>query len=84
MLPAGGVGAGAAAGVSFAAAGAVSCGAMISSFSAGAAGGVDVAIDEHNQKLVTPDMRKAVEEARAAILSGKIKVIDYMANNACR
>lgn len=49
-----------------------------------AEGGVDVAIDEHNQKLVTSDMRKAVEEARAAILSGKVKVIDYMANNACR
>lgn len=47
-------------------------------------GGVDVAIDEHNAKLVTPAMKAAVEAARADIISGKIKVIDYMAANACK
>jgi len=47
-------------------------------------GGVDYALDEHNAKLVTPDMKKAVEEAKAAILSGKVKVADYMADNACK
>jgi basic membrane protein A len=47
-------------------------------------GGVDIAIDEHNAKLVTPDMKKRVDAARADIISGKIKVIDYMANNACK
>jgi len=47
-------------------------------------GGVDYAMDEHNARLVTPDMKKAVEEAKAAILSGKVKVADYMADNACR
>jgi len=47
-------------------------------------GGVDVAIDEHNAKLVTADMKKRVDTARADIISGKIKVIDFMANNACK
>jgi basic membrane protein A len=47
-------------------------------------GGVDVAIDENNAKLVTPDMKKRVDAARADIISGKIKVIDYMANSACK
>ena len=47
-------------------------------------GGVDVAIDEHNAKLVTADMKKRVDAARADIISGKIKVIDFMVNGACR
>jgi basic membrane protein A len=47
-------------------------------------GGVDYALDEHNAKLVTPDMKKAVEDAKAAILAGKVKVADYMADNACK
>ena len=49
-----------------------------------AEGGVDYAMDEHNARLVTPEMRKAVEDAKADILSGKIRVVDFMANNACR
>ncbi len=47
-------------------------------------GGVDYALDEHNAKLVTADMKKKVEQAKADIIAGKIKVIDYMANNACK
>ena len=47
-------------------------------------GGVDYALDEHNAKLVTADMKKRVDQAKADIISGKIKVIDYMANNACK
>jgi basic membrane protein A len=47
-------------------------------------GGVDVAIDANNAKLVTPEMKKAVDAARADIVSGKIKVIDYMASNSCK
>jgi len=47
-------------------------------------GGVDVAIDQHNAKLVTPEMKAKVDAARADIISGKIKVVDYMANNACK
>jgi basic membrane protein A len=47
-------------------------------------GGVDYAMDEHNAKLVTADMKKKVEAAKADIISGKIKVADYMADNACK
>ena len=47
-------------------------------------GGVDVALDEHNTKLVSAEMKKKVDAARADIISGKIKVIDYMAANACK
>jgi len=47
-------------------------------------GGVDYAMDQHNAKLVTPDMKKKVEAAKADIISGKIKVADYMADNACK
>jgi basic membrane protein A len=47
-------------------------------------GGVDVALDEHNASLVTPQMRQRVDAARADIIAGKINVIDFMVNNACR
>jgi len=47
-------------------------------------GGVDYAMDEHNAKLVTADMKKKVEAAKADIISGKIKVTDYMASNECK
>ena len=49
-----------------------------------AEGGVDYAMDEHNAPLVNDDMKAAVEAAKADILAGKIQVIDYMANNACK
>ena len=47
-------------------------------------GGVDYAMDENNAKLVTADMKKKVEAAKADIISGKIKVADFMADNACK
>jgi basic membrane protein A len=47
-------------------------------------GGVDYAMDANNAKLVTADMKKKVEAAKADIISGKIKVADYMADNACK
>jgi basic membrane protein A len=47
-------------------------------------GGVDVALDEHNAKLVTAEMKKRVDAARADIIAGKIQVIDYMVNNICK
>ena len=47
-------------------------------------GGVDYAVDEFNSKLITPDMKKRVDAARADIVSGKVKVADYMADNACK
>ncbi|MDO5529947.1 MAG: BMP family ABC transporter substrate-binding protein, partial [Paracoccus sp. (in: a-proteobacteria)] len=45
--------------------------------------GVSVAMDEHNEALVTPEMEAAVEEARAAIASGELSVHDYMTDNTC-
>ncbi|MBP6898628.1 MAG: BMP family ABC transporter substrate-binding protein [Burkholderiaceae bacterium] len=47
-------------------------------------GGVDYALDQHNAKLVTADMKKKVDAAKADIIAGKIKVADYMADNACK
>ena len=47
-------------------------------------GGVDYALDEHNARLVTADMKKKVDQAKADIIAGKIKVIDYMAANGCK
>lgn len=47
------------------------------------AGGVDYAMDDNNAKLITDDMKKAVEDAKAKIISGEIKVHDYMSDNTC-
>ncbi len=47
-------------------------------------GGVDYAMDQHNAKLVTPEMKAKVDAAKAGIIAGKIKVADYMADNACK
>ena len=47
-------------------------------------GGVDYAMDANNAKLVSADMQKMVDAAKADIISGKIKVADYMADNACK
>jgi basic membrane protein A and related proteins len=47
-------------------------------------GGVDWALDQYNEKLVTPEMKAKVEAAKADIISGKIVVHDYMSNNACK
>ena len=47
-------------------------------------GGVDYAMDDNNAKLVSAEMKAKVEAAKADIISGKIKVADYMADNACK
>ena len=47
-------------------------------------GGVDYALDEHNAKLVGADMKKKVDAAKADIISGKIKVIDFMVASSCK
>jgi basic membrane protein A len=47
-------------------------------------GGVDYALDQHNAKLVSADMKTKVDAAKADIIAGKIKVADYMADNACK
>jgi basic membrane protein A len=41
--------------------------------------GVGYAIDQYNRSLITPEMEKRLEQARADIVAGKIKVTDYMA-----
>jgi basic membrane protein A len=46
-------------------------------------GGVGWALDEYNQSLITDDMKTKVEAAKADIISGKIEVHDYMADNSC-
>jgi basic membrane protein A len=46
-------------------------------------GALDVAIDEHNAALVTPEMKARVEAARADIVAGRLKVIDYTVANRC-
>jgi basic membrane protein A len=46
--------------------------------------GVGYSMDEFNAKLVTPEMKKKVDAAKADIVSGKIKVVDYMTANACK
>ncbi|HEY6353672.1 MAG TPA: BMP family ABC transporter substrate-binding protein [Burkholderiaceae bacterium] len=47
-------------------------------------GGVDYAMDQYNAKLVSADMKAKVDAAKADIIGGKIKVADYMADNACK
>ena len=47
-------------------------------------GGVDYALDANNAKLVSADMKKKVDAAKADIISGKIKVIDYMTASPCK
>jgi basic membrane protein A len=48
-----------------------------------AEGGVDWALDENNKALITAEMKAAVDAAKADIISGKIKVHDYMSDNTC-
>jgi basic membrane protein A and related proteins len=47
-------------------------------------GGVDWALDQYNEKLVSADMKAKVEAAKADIIAGKIAVHDYMSNNSCK
>jgi len=46
-------------------------------------GGVDWAVDQHNAKLITPEMKEKVEAAKAGIINGSIPVHDYVSNNRC-
>jgi basic membrane protein A len=45
--------------------------------------GVGWALDDNNQSMVTPEMKKRVDQARQDIISGKIKVVDYMTEKSC-
>ncbi len=46
-------------------------------------GGVDWVVDKDNRAVVSPEMEKKVNEAKSAIINGKVKVIDYRAANNC-
>ncbi len=48
-----------------------------------AEGGVDLAMDENNAALVTPAMQSRLSAARADIIAGKLKVVDYTSANRC-
>lgn len=45
--------------------------------------GVGAAFDDNNAKLITPEMKAAVDAATAKIKSGEIVVHDYMADKTC-
>ena len=45
--------------------------------------GVGVAMDEHNAALVSDEMKAAVEDARAKIISGDLEVVAYYTNDSC-
>ena len=40
---------------------------------------VGYSLDQYNRSLITPEMEKRLQQARADIVAGKIKVTDYMA-----
>jgi len=46
-------------------------------------GGVDYAYDQYNKALITPAMKAKADQAKADIISGKIKVHDYESTNSC-
>ena len=46
-------------------------------------GGVDWALDKNNRAIVPAAMEQRVTAARADIISGKIKVVDYRAAGSC-
>ena len=46
--------------------------------------GVEYAVDQHNAKLISPQIKAKVEAYKADIIAGKIKVADYMADNSCK
>ncbi len=46
-------------------------------------GGVGWALDKYNKSLITPEMKARMDQIEADIISGKIKVHDYMSDNKC-
>ena len=47
-------------------------------------GGVDYAMDQHNAALVSPEMKRRVDAAKADIIANRLKVIDYTVANRCQ
>ncbi len=47
-------------------------------------GALDYAMDDNNARLVSAAMKSKVDAAKADIIAGRIKVIDFTVANACR
>lgn len=45
--------------------------------------GVDIAVDDNNKALISPEMAAAVAAAKARIVSGETKVHDYRTDDTC-
>ncbi len=45
--------------------------------------GVGWALDEHNESMITDEMKAMLDEASAKIVSGDIKIHDYTSDNNC-
>ena len=45
--------------------------------------GVGYAVDENNAELLSDEMKAAVEEAKAKIISGELEVVSYYADSSC-
>ncbi|QIK40334.1 BMP family lipoprotein [Pontivivens nitratireducens] len=45
--------------------------------------GVGLALDEHNEELMTPEILEAVDLARQQIIDGEVEVHDYTSDSAC-
>ena len=46
-------------------------------------GGIDYALDEHNDAIMTAEIRAAVDAAKAGIIDGSIVVHDYTSSDSC-
>lgn len=46
--------------------------------------GVDWSLDDDNRALITPAMKAKADEAKAAIVAGRISVVDYTVTKSCK
>lgn len=46
--------------------------------------GVDYAVDSHNAKFITPEIKKKLDHIKESIIKGEIAVVNYMDNNNCK
>jgi basic membrane protein A and related proteins len=45
--------------------------------------GVDWALDDNNSRLITSEMKAKIDQVRPQIVSGKLKVVDFVKANSC-
>lgn len=46
--------------------------------------GVGWSLDKYNRKLITPEMEAKIKDISSKIISGEIKIHDYMSDNSCK